>query len=559
MIFALSLAALLALAGLSIDSLRVFIVFGQAQRAAEAAALAGVPYVPQYPDDKTSAPDGNDARDRALQAAAQNGFTDSSAITITPAAGPPATLTVTIHINVALTLISLVDPSPAVGSASATAEMLPPVALGDSSGAFGTLSGASEAAASAGPNELKERGDPYSVLCEDGWSQASDTTHADAGTDIYTTRLGTTTNAPQYPTGPDCSPGTPGNPDAVPAGFGGLQTGDNPVVTGESYLITLPPGSGEYSVWVDNPRFAYDAAGNHSRFFTSESVFDKGTDAPALYPQIAYSLFAVPELYNRVADVPLAAIWPSSTSVPDTSPDSPLSAAQIYRDPPVDLAHDCPSPQVWSVEGACVDAPDIGNWVQLPAPTSLTATATAPAYYRLTVSSTIGDNAGYGEQEYAVKICQSPAKPDDPCSTGGASLAAWNAETVHLHSTTSSASFPLANIPAAYAGRSVTFRLFNAGIGAGNVTLAILPPASGGSVTYPAYLRLATSGSTTVIQTSINGDDLYHGKWIDLTLTLLPDYTGGEWQLRWTSDTAPPDATMTISATLEGAAISLIA
>jgi hypothetical protein len=563
-IFALGLTALLALTGLSIDSLRVFIAYGQAQRAAEAAALAGVPYVPQYLTAATRAPDGNDAADRVLLAAAQNGFADQSMITITPSAGPPATLTVTIRISVALTLISLVNPSPAVSNASATAEMLPPIALGDSSGSFGTSNGTGETAIIAGPNELKERGDPYSVLCEDGWSQASDTTYGDAPTNSYTTRLGTASNAPQYPAGPNCSPGTPGNPDVVAADFGGLQIGDNPVTTGESYLITIPPGNGQYSVWVYNPRFAYGASGNYSRFFTNESVFHSGTDKPALYPQIAFSLYAVPELYHR-ADVPLAAIWPSSASTPDTRPNPPLSAAQIYRDPPVDaywlddLLHGCIL-KVWTAEGSCIITPaDIGNWVQLPTATPLTATATAPAYYRLTASSTTGDDTGYGEQEYAVKICQSPGKPGDPCSSGGASLSAWNAETVSLHSSTLSATFPLANIPAAYAGRDVALHIFNAGVGSGNVTLALLPPAGGGSVTYPGYLRLAINGSTTAIQTSINGDSHYHGKWVDLTLTLPPDYAGGEWQLQWTSDIAPPDATMTIAATLEGTAISLIA
>lgn len=573
-IFALSVATLILLVGLSIDGLRVFIAFGQAERAADAAALAGVVYLPQYPTAATPAPDGNDATTRALQEAAKNGFTDKSAITITVANSSPPTLRVAIRVNVALSLVSVMHSGPVSTEAVAGAEVLPPVTLGDNSASFGDQpeGAVQQVAALTSPNELKERGDPYSALCELGWSEASDTAHANASSNLYyTSLLHVPTNQPQYPSGPNCSPGAPGNPDHILPGFGGLATRTGPAPNGASYVVTLPQGGTGYSVWVWNARFVYQGSGDqNNKLFPQENIYTNGyTDNPAFYPGYAYALFRVPQLYNRSADVPVAAIWPAATG-PDTSPNAPLPPSQIVRLPSLDannadlFVHNCS--EAWNLSGGstysevnpgvgCLNAmpTDVGNWVQVGA-AALSAPPNSVGYFRLTVDA----NSGYGQHAYAVKVCHNAASAPN-CQTGGAALAAWNTATVILRGTTTQ-TYPLATIPAMYAGRQLTLALFNPGVGSGNgnVTLSIAPPAAGGTVTYPSYVRLASGTGTPAMQTSLNGDNLYHGKWVRVTITLPPDYAGGQWQLAWTSSSAAPSNVVTVALTLVGNPVTLL-
>ncbi len=576
MLFALSVTTLVALVGLSIDGLRVYITYSQAQRAAEAAALAGAPYLPDFPTSATPAPDGNDATDRAVREAAKNGFGDASAISVTETAGPTPTIHVTIHISVALALLSVIGLAPVASAASASAEVLPPIALGGGAASMGDMAEGVEqqVATISSANELMQRGDPFTPLCASGWSEASDTTHADAATPIYTSYLGIATNLPQYGGGPQCSPGSPGNPDQIAPGFGGLATRATAVPTGNSYLVTIPAGGANYSVWVWNPRFVWQGnASQNSLLYTNENIYnDTGnTDNPAFYSDVSYSLFSAPELYNRAADAPIAALWAGSQP-PDTSPDPPLTPGQIVNIPPLDAygrdvqVHGCPAGGAWNLSGGstyggtiipgqgCLASlpADVGAWVQEPA--TLAAPAGSPAFFRLTAD--VSD--GSGRQSYAVKVCHNATGGAVGCAADGATIAGWNSDTMTERGAALTETYPLANIGAAYAGRQVQLSLFNPGYGAGNVTLTIVPPAAGGTVTYPAYLRMTGNVSTPAIQTSQNGDCLYHGKWVRLTLTLPPDYSGGLWQVTFSSDTGAPNTTMTVTANLVGPSIVLL-
>ncbi|MBA3822831.1 MAG: hypothetical protein H0X24_02860, partial [Ktedonobacterales bacterium] len=450
-LFALSISALIGLVGLSVDGLRVYIAFSDGQRAAEAAALAGVAYLPQYLTNLTPAPDGNDATTRALAAAAQNGFSNAAAITVAPVVGSGVPeLHVIIRITVPLSLMAVLGAAPAVAQPNATAALLPPIALGDGSASFGdTTEGFSaQLAAISGSDELKERGDPTSPLCETGWSDGSDTAHTNATTPLFFTGLlHVPTNAPQYLSGPNCSPGTPGNPDVVPTGFGGLATGTTPVPTGTSYLITLPPGGTNYSVWVWNPRFTATGSGSDNQFFTNENVFSGVLrDNPQFYPRIAYSLYSAPQLYDRTRDVPLAAIWPNTTP-PDTSPNPALLGGQLINLPSVDtnildlIVHGCPWTGAWNLTGGssyqlpitsgqgCLAAvpADYRHWVQLGTQ-ALNAPTNGAGYFRLTVDTA----TGVGLHGYAVKVCQG-ASVAAGCAGGGATITPWNAATVQLH------------------------------------------------------------------------------------------------------------------------------
>jgi hypothetical protein len=281
---------------------------------------------------------------------------------------------------------------------------------------------------------------------------------------------------------------------------------------------------------------------------------------------MAHSLFTVPQLYQRAEDISCAAIWPSATA-PNGAPSSPLAASQIVSPPSLDAnppdlaAHGRVG--AWNLQGGntytgginyganCINSipADYGNWVQVGAAT-LSAPTTGPAYARLTVDT----NVGYGQHAYAVKVCHN-ATTATGCAADGATVGAWNFQTVILRGSQTQ-TYPLAKIPADYAGRSFELKLYNPGQGSGTITLRVIPPAGGGAVTYPSYVRL--TGSPAAIQTSNNGDGLYHGKWVRLTINLPPDYTGGQWQLAWNSATTTPNNLMTVGLTLNGPPVSLI-
>ncbi len=198
----------------------------------------------------------------------------------------------------------------------------------------------------------------------------------------------------------------------------------------------------------------------------------------------------------------------------------------------------------------CVGMPgDYQNWVQIPG--SLSAPPSQPSYYRLT-TDVVG---GYGQHAYGIRVCQSGATAST-CVDGGATLAGWNAMTIAPQGGNNS--FPLVNIPSIYAGRQVSLSIFNPGVNIGTVTMQLIPPDPNATVTYPSYLRLVTVTGGQAIQTSLNGDELYHNKWIRVVLNLPPSYTGGMWMFQYLATSSGPIAPMTISANLLGNPVVLI-
>lgn len=564
-LFVISIVALISVVGLSIDGLRIYISYAQTERAAEAAALAAAPYV-DFPTSANPAPDGNNATNRAYQEAAKNGVTDSTTITVTVHA-MQRSVQVAIRVSVGLTFLGLLNSSSINSTVNASAVLLSPIAIGANTNSLQNPNGALMASI-GGVNELEERSDPYTAACQDGWTDASDSLHADAAWAMYLTRLWTDTNAPQYTNGPLCSPGSPGNPDRIPAGFSGLATTGTSLPNGQNYLITIPPGGTGFSVWIYNPRFIFTGnASSGSMFFPDEGEFiQPNYDNPDFYPHIAYTLYSVPEVYNRGADTPIGTIWPYS-SAPNTAPFPPFTASQWMAIPPLDASspdlsnHGCSS--AWNLHGGsfyyppidaakgCVSMPaDYQNWVQIPG--SLSASSTNAGFYRMTVD-TVG---GYGQHTYGIRVCQNGATATT-CIDGGATLSGWNAMTIAPQGGNNT--FPLVNIPSAYAGRQVQLSLFNPGVNTGNVTIQLISPDSNASVLYPAYLRLVSATGGQAIQTSFNGDELYHNKWITVVLNLPPAYTGGMWTFQYAATSSGPIAPMTIRTILLGNPVVLTA
>ncbi len=458
-LFALLLIPVLGLVGFAIDGLRTYIAEAQAERAAEAAALAGAIYLPNYPTPATPAPDGEDATTRALAEAAKNGFTTASDIKVVASSwnvgtnSAPPTLTVSVHYHVTLTLAGELNPAPLASVATATAEVVPPMTLFTGSNPT-TLRSISSGMAPVlvGPAGQFALGDPYSVWCVSALQ---------------------------------CSPGSPGNPNKIPNNYEGLATREpfSAVPTGVSYLITLPPGTQNQAVWI---RSADD---NYS------------------LNALAFSLYSVPQLWNRLADLPIAAVWPYA-SPPVTTPAPALIGSQI-------------------IPTSTLPA-NSSTWVRLPA--TLSAPSTGPAFFRLTVE----DVAGTGFTPYSARVCQDTTTGPN-CGTSNVVFGAWNFATQALYA---NGTYGLLTLPAAYAGRQIALQIFE--------------PALGGT-TFNLYAPAATSPTATFAIPTNPG-----AIWLSYTLTLPPDYAGGTWNIAVTMPFEPTPVIFTIDATLLGPPVTLL-
>ena len=338
-IFALSFTVLLGLAGLTIDVARAYDLYARMQRAAEAGALAGVLYMPSY----YSTPRPNDidsAVSRASKEVVKNGFGSVLANDVSDCSNPTAVLQicqvtgrsddlqVIVTQTFDLVLLSGLGLQPVTLSASAQAEYLPPAQIGARLNYFGDQvecydsttnpdptqthscsvgsSGALQSFVGVfnGPDELKENGDPY-VYCEEGPSY----TQPDGSANAYTAYNGDVTNHPQWTDGitNHCGQPTgiePGNPDQQPQGFTGEVTKSTNHPGGYNYLVNVPQGIGNATLWVYNPSFipwSTNAIFDHfnsgsSNYFigpngTGITATNGYYDAPPFYYYITYSLY----------------------------------------------------------------------------------------------------------------------------------------------------------------------------------------------------------------------------------------------------------------------------
>ncbi len=519
-IFALSFTVLLGLAGLTIDVARAYDLYARMQRAAEAGALAGVMYMPNYYN-AVRPGDVDSAVSRASKEVVKNGFgsvlapnapacVNGAEVSICPVAGKSYDLVVTVRETLNLVLLSGLGVQPITLTVSGQAEYLPPIQIGGRSNAFGdavecydnpnnpdptqTYSCNPGNAANLqpflatinGPSELKENGDPY-VYCEEGPAY---TNTPDSAT-LYTAYNGDVTNHPQYTdsiTNHCGQPNTgvqPGNPDQQPNGYTGEATKNTAHPSAYNYLITVPSGVGNATIWVYNPSFIPDGGsllfggGTFDRFNsggTLDLTYFKGpggngiklvldvasggiADAPPFYFTTTYSLYSVGALYDRGGDSLVG-----SQSYPP------------YDALPLDLtAHGCSlSNQVYDPYWNGSSTANLYNLPFTPAsgngcfPLTKGSTATpgspyeknapnpcwqawcplpigigiAPGQYRLAIETTglasqtafysSDSTSGYGSHSYALKVCPATSVSPIGCPSGatagnpGLQIAAWN-------------------------------------------------------------------------------------------------------------------------------------
>jgi hypothetical protein len=504
-IFALSFTVLLGLAGLAIDVGRVYDLYARMQRAAEAGALAGVLYMPGYYD-VIRPGDVDSAVSRASKEIVKDGFGTALAptasacspgaeISICSVTGKSDDLRVTITETLDLVLLSGLGVQPVTLHATAQAEYLPPIQIGarlnyfgdqvecyntpstpdptqTSSCSVGTGTPLQSFLASFnGPNGLKENGDPF-VYCEEGPAYS---TTPDGAANSYTTYNGYQTNHATYADSitNHCgqpSPGiTPGNPDQQPPGFAGEATRNTAHPGGYNYLISVPAGGGDATIWVFNPSFIPSGTGGTFDHFnvgqSGDTAYFKGPngngiksfngsfDAPPFYYNVTYSLYHVTSIYDRSTDqlVGSALTYPPYDA---ESADVTLHCGSGFQgvyypywnggatandyNPPVVAGSGCLT--------LSTSAPGTGYGANTPAPCwqqwcALYASLT-PGTYRFVIEATglISSTSAYtstltsgnGAHIYALKVCPSTSATPISCPGGasggnpGLALAAWN-------------------------------------------------------------------------------------------------------------------------------------
>lgn len=602
-IFALSFTVLLGLAGLTIDVARAYDLYARMQRAAEAGALAGVLYMPSY----YSTPRPNDtdsAVSRASKEVVKDGFGSVLANDVSDCSNPAAVLQicqvagrsddlqVIVTQTFDLVLLSGLGLQPVTLSASASAEYLPPAQIGARLNYFGdqvecydsttnpdptqTHScgvGSGSALQSFlgtfnGPGELKEQGDPY-VYCEEGPAYTQPDTTAG-----YTAYNGDFTNHPQWPDSITNHCGQPsgiepGNPDQQPQGFNGEITKNTNYPSGFNYLLNIPQGIGNGTIWVFNPTFipSNSSSFDHlnvgsTNYFEGPNGngianFDGFSDAPPFFYNISYSLYSVVSPYDRTTDTLVTApvTYPPYDDEPGDLSEHGCTAGQVY-DPywhggSTHNSYNTPftagdgqgcfnlttgTPGTASPDETNAPAPCWQAWCQLylslPAGTyRLAIEATGLTSHTSTYDS--GLTSGYGPHMYALKLCPDSATTPIGCSdeatgnTPGLQLAAWNNMDVSFTSglttnapnpadpsttcttqaspTTAYTCLDLVCLPTSYAGRTLSLQIYDPGDGSGDIYVGVAEAGVGSA-------DVTYPGLTSGYIATIDGDTVVHAR-----------------------------------------------
>jgi hypothetical protein len=477
-----------------------------------------------------------------------------------------------------------------------------------------------------GPGEFKESGDPF-VYCEDGSSQGppADGNLSTATTDLKNTVTGSDagflTNHVPYGTGSLC--GT-SQPDQQPRGFTGEAT-KNSVTHPGAYNFAIQVTSVHATIWIYNaPYSPADPKANCNGLQEPDEYFNDtacqnfytqygptaamGQLAPLTYnghfddPRFAfdmtYSMYKVPSIYSRVTDVLLPSgsqtFHPVDTMSADLSAHGcsggyNLSQISTYSTGQLLAGGVLGGPIPFGVGCVTPSAQGTGVW------TKLSADLDTVGLYRLAVEATPyvptadpnptcadGYMCGWGRHTYAIAVCSNGNAPaSGNCASGGV-ISPWNNMDVYLNfpNAVYDLSVPIAYIPAAYKGRTITVSFFNPGDshahGSNSYFLLVTPdpcitvsyptPTGGNNwvrqAIYPGTINPTVTGNCTqqtngVYTAQSQGgqnpsDDIYNGMWVPMTFTLPTSYQGGEFYLDEHMDTGKHFEEMAVSAAING-------
>jgi hypothetical protein len=331
-IFALSAVVLFVIMGLAVDAGLSYLHSDQQVKTAAAAALSGVGYLP-----------GNfsDAQAEALLTSQRDGYTpggsgsNATTVAVTQPAGTNNELQVTITAPAPVYFMELLGFGTHEVSATAIAEYLPPIQLGQPGSQLGsTLSGGSDVLGSTGYYFLRtegwgnprHEGDPFTPTPNDGEASCGPNINGNTYTPASSNPAwcqATTADVHQI----SCIDGNDlCNQDANGSASTECGDGANQLCVndtgGSNYLIWVPAGT-TASVSVYNPSFDpgddYDCSNtvydnqcidtlheDDGNFPELTSVNPSESSVPYYdYDTMAYTLFAVPDQNNRLDDIPL--------------------------------------------------------------------------------------------------------------------------------------------------------------------------------------------------------------------------------------------------------------
>lgn len=615
-IFALTLTFLMGLAGLAIDVVRAYDLYAREHRAAEAGALAGDLYMPCFYNSTTSGsgcgpgtspgnpPGTSTAITAALAEVQLNGFGQgvtppssctgadtSQPVTVCVNSAGSTALQVTVTQPINVFFLSVIGISTFNVSATAAANYLPSTILGSGGGGGGNVWGSGGVSNPKtfldvinGPAEFQEQGDPF-VYCEDG-STAGPPPDGDFSTaitplsDIVTgTVAGFNTNHLPFAT-PKCGT-SKDNTDIQDADLTGTLTSNGSDVY--SFLMSAGAGSGA-DVYIWNPNYdpsdqqsnSCNGATTPDTFFLSQDcsnyytkygpiTFD-GThfDDPRLYFDMTYTVYSQTPTFGSSGSVFIN---------PQTFPPLDLYKADINAHCSSGNAYQLPDSTQPENSTYTVGVPTKGPCGTLGGPGFMAGAwvklgSIGAGQYRLTAEATThypkdlcgAFTCGWGRHTFTVAICASGTTPSGSTCTSpgsGAFVSPINDADLYLNfpSGTQNGAIPIAYIPSDYAGRTITFSVFNPGYtraNAPNTYFTIVPPdcspitipndgaswyrtttapgvpsappcsAKGGTYNWVFSAAKGKGGTTT-------GDFIYHGLWTDITVTLPSNYATGQW------------------------------
>jgi len=552
------------LLGLVIDTVRLFTLAAQAERAAEAGALAGALYMPKYftpggsPGNPPS-PDGHSAVERACAVVQQNGITNCPVslgqigATVSTVTGNQYEIEVTVTLQANVFFLAYIDPGLATSTVArfAGAQYLSPIELGSRYAYFGDESSQDATggvpkqnfwARINGPLELKEYGDAYTPTYEEGPTNPIMYPDAIGGSNPYHFNRWSpsccATNHQQWAGGPVA------NPDVQPAGF--TDASNQP---GYNYEVIVPTGSPSLELQIYNP--AFEPASSVTSDDMGSACFDPTyssggggchiTDGANEYMQLTYSLYSAPLQFERSQDTLIAS---------NAYPSLDLYSGDLTK-------HGCGllTPDYDAAAGKCVADPGyLNKWTTFNYPPGLLGLTgpvmLGPGTYRLAVAAT----GGYGEHGYGIKLTDLLGNPPP----AGTEVWGWNNICVYFNVTGGTATFDLGEIPAAYADKTLDFGLFDPGDGY-NVDMQILDN-NNNPVPLPSWVRYGSLGNTD-LEASKNGDSLYNGLWLHLPISIPIAYTPGPpndwWTVKYIAGGTPTD-TITIGISLSGSPVHLV-
>jgi hypothetical protein len=555
LLFALMAVLLLVITGLAIDAGVSYFSSDQVERAAAAGALAGVVYLPG---------DLPDATQTALIEVARNGFPNKGSGSCPDNSSAPSPcvvvtqtttneLTVTVQVTVPTTFLQLLGFGPHVVQRSATAEYLPPIALGQP----GAQQGSDISELGTGNNYYFERDEGWGVPRSEG--DAFDPSPNQSGSSVVS------------------------SPDIhliSPAANGETEANNINYTSGPNYLIVVPVNQ-KVDLQIFDPSFAPDSCGNSVKttycYHEDDGTFSPGstsgsTDADA-FTAMEYSVYKVSTLAQ-----------PGSGSLISQEIFDPIddtgslgcSGFCYFKSSGAEVAFGC-TPNVYHAWISALDYPAdacdskiFKNPVSLGSNELTDPSATTPAYYRLEVDSlqyseqpictdsascataespTTADSA-YPESHKGYAVRLTAPGTNTVCATGvsqcsTSALSALDDMTVFTPIINPSATnpltfgIPLFQLDPSYAGTTIDVDVFDPGdVSPGPAYLAIEQPdgtlaagtvtdlgnsvGSGGGTGVSGLSSWAGTGQScsACFESANSGGVIYNGQWLQLEIAV---------------------------------------